>query len=235
MIFGAKGLIGNSLLKHFKKKKEYRVIGIDLAKSKNIESCDITNENDVIKIYQKIFIKYKRIDAVINAAYPKSKSFGKSFTKMSYNEFGLNMNLNLGSLFLLIKHATPFFKKNKHSNFIGVSSIYGSITPNFKIYENTPIKFPFVYAPIKSAQIMIIKYFAKYFVHKKINISINSLSPGGVYNNQNKKFYYNYKKFCKSKGMVSATELISTTEFLLAKGSKSITGQDIKIDDGFSI
>jgi enoyl-[acyl-carrier-protein] reductase (NADH) len=72
-------------------------------------------------------------------------------------------------------------------------------------------------------------------VHKKINISINSLSPGGVYNNQNKKFYYNYKKFCKSKGMVSATELISTTEFLLAKGSKSITGQDIKIDDGFSI
>ena len=50
---------------------------------------------------------------------------------------------------------------------------------------------------------MMINYFAKIFAYKKINIKCNTISPGGVYGGQSKIFTNNYKKYCKSIGMIS--------------------------------
>ena len=43
----------------------------------------------------------------------------------------------------------------------------------------------------------MINYFAKIFAYKKIDIRCNTISPGGVYGGQPKKFVNNYKKYCK--------------------------------------
>ena len=234
IITGSCGLIGGALVKGLKKK--FNVIEIDILNKykNNYYKCNILDEADLVKNIKLIIKKYKKIDCIINATYPKDKGFTKSLEKMSYKEFGTNLNLNVGSFFLLIKNILPHFKKRNYGKIIGISSVYSSITPKFEIYEKTPINFPLVYAPIKSAQLMLVKYFSKYFSYKKINVSINSISPGGVYDNHPKKFFKNYKKFCKSKGMIKPVELVGITEFLLSDKSHSITGQDIQVDDGFS-
>ena len=86
---------------------------------------------------------------------------------------------------------------------------------------------------MKSAIIHLTKYMAKYF--KNMNIRVNSLSPGGVLNKQPGKFLSKYNKMCLSKGMLDKKDLNASLIFLLSDSSKYLNGQNIVVDDGFSL
>ena len=86
---------------------------------------------------------------------------------------------------------------------------------------------------IKSALINLTKYMAKYF--KGSNIRFNSVSPGGIFNNQPDSFIKNYKSYCHDKGMLDPQDIDGAIIFLLSDSSKYINGQNIIIDDGFTL
>ena len=93
---------------------------------------------------------------------------------------------------------------------------------------------PIEYSAIKSGIISITKYLAKYYSKK--NLKINCLSPGGIKDNlQKKKFIRNYKKECNSKGLLDPKDVVNTINFLLSEKSNFISGQNIVIDDGYSL
>ena len=116
---------------------------------------------------------------------------------------------------------------------INISSIYGVIAPKFEIYENTLMTTPVEYAAIKSGLIHLTKYMAKYF--KGMNIKVNTLSPGGILDSQPEDFLVKYKKECSNKGMLNKSDLKGTLIYLLSDMSKYVNGQNIIVDDGFSI
>jgi len=89
------------------------------------------------------------------------------------------------------------------------------------------------YAVIKSALIHLTKYMAKYF--KGYNIRVNSISPGGILNNQSEKFLKKYNSLCLSKGILGTQDLKGTLLYLLSDISKYVNGQNIIVDDGFSL
>ena len=235
IVVGSCGLIGKSLTSGLK--KNYNVIEIDIIhKSKNnYYQCDILNEKNVISVIQEIVKKYKKIDCLINSAYPRKQNFSNTFDKLTLDDFRENLSINVGSLFCLIKNIYPHFKKIKKGNLINIASIYGSIQPKFEIYEKTLINPPVVYGPIKASQIMLMNYFAKLFAYRKNNIRCNTISPGGVLGGQQKIFVDNYKKYCKDRGLIKPSDLLGVTNFLISDNSLFITGQDIQVDDGFSL
>jgi NAD(P)-dependent dehydrogenase (short-subunit alcohol dehydrogenase family) len=235
IIVGSCGLIGKALSKGLS--RNFNIIEIDILNKKknNYYQCDILNEKNVITTIGKIIRVYKKIDCIINAAYPRNKNFSNTFDELTLEDFRENLSINVGSLFCLIKNIYPHFKKNKKGNIINIASIYGSIQPKFEIYEGTSINPPSVYGPIKASQIMMIKYFAKIFAYRKNNIRCNTISPGGVYANQSQIFLNNYKKYCKDTGMINPGDLLGVSNFLISDDSKFVTGQDIRIDDGFSL
>jgi NAD(P)-dependent dehydrogenase (short-subunit alcohol dehydrogenase family) len=234
IVVGSEGLIGSAICSGLKGHKVYKC---DIKKKniKNYYQIDVNDEISTKKTFETIIKKAKRIDCVINCSYPKNENFGKNIDKLSLKDFNENLSLNIGSVYSVIRSILPHFKDNKKGNIIVTSSIYGSILPKFEIYENTTINFAMVYAPIKAAQIMLVKYFAKYFAYKKVNIRVNSIAPGGVFDNHPKKFQLQYKKFCKSKGMIKPKDLSGVTNFLVSDLSEYITGLDIPVDDGFSL
>ena len=235
IIVGSCGLIGSALSKVLS--KYHNIIEIDLLnkKKKNYYKCNILNEHEVNSTFKEIIKKYKKIDCLINSAYPRKANFSKTFDNLSMEDFSANLSVNVSSLFGLIKNIYPHFKKQKKGNILNIASIYGKIQPKFEIYENTSITPPTVYGPIKSAQIMIINYFSKIFSYRKNNIRCNTISPGGVHGGQSKIFVNNYKNYCKNKGMISPSDLVGVANFLISDDSLYITGQDIQIDDGFSL
>ena len=105
--------------------------------------------------------------------------------------------------------------------------------PSFDHYKDTKIKSPIEYSAIKSGIISIIKYMAKFSKNK--NIRFNAISPGGIYANQPKSFLRRYKKDCINKGMLNPEDLVSAFLFLIDDGSKFINGQNIIVDDGWSL
>jgi NAD(P)-dependent dehydrogenase (short-subunit alcohol dehydrogenase family) len=194
---------------------------------------DITCKESIVKGIDHLFTKYGRIDALVNNAYPRNKNYGRDLLEVSYSDFCENVNLHLGGYFLTTQEFCRFFLRQGFGSVVNVASVYGVIPPKFNIYEGTEMTMPVEYAAIKSAVIHLTKYFASYF--KGCNIRVNCISPGGIFNNQPAGFVENYKRVCSSIGMLSPKDLIGSFCLLLSDAGKAINGQNIIVDDGFSL
>ena len=204
-------------------------------KTKNIDfvQLDITSKDSLNKCIDYLDNKYRRVDALVNNAYPRNKNYARHFFDVEYEDFVENIGLNLGGYFTTSQQFSKYFQKQKHGNIINISSIYGVMAPKFEVYDNTLMTMPVEYAAIKSGLIHLTKYMAKYF--KGMNIRVNTLSPGGIFDNQPEKFLEAYKKECLNKGMLDKSDLKGTLVYLLSDMSKYVNGQNIIVDDGFSI
>jgi NAD(P)-dependent dehydrogenase (short-subunit alcohol dehydrogenase family) len=249
VITGGAGLIGQEFVRAVVENESVAIIadinekkGLDIKKklseelnSENIDfvKVDITSKESINKCIDYIDKKYKKIDALVNNAYPKNKNYGRHFFDVEYDDFVENVGLNLGGYFLTSQQFAKYFQKQGYGNIINISSIYGITAPKFEIYNNTHMTTPVEYAAIKSALIHLTKYMAKYF--KGMNIKVNAISPGGILNNQPKSFLEAYKKQCLNKGMLDKSDLKGTLIYLLSDMSKYVNGQNIVVDDGFTI
>jgi len=139
----------------------------------------------------------------------------------------------LGGYFLTTQQFAKYFYKQGYGNIINMSSIYGVVPPRFEIYKDTNMTNPIEYAAIKSALLHLTKYFAVYFKGK--NIRINAISPGGILDRQPKEFLKAYSDLCLNKGMLDKDDLKGTLIYLLSDMSKYLNGQNIIVDDGFTL
>ena len=77
------------------------------------------------------------------------------------------------------------------------------------------------------------KYLAKYYKNK--NIRINCVSPGGINDNQPNEFIKNYEASTLNIGMLDPEDISNTVEWLVSEKSRAINGQNIIVDDGWSL
>lgn len=194
---------------------------------------NITNKNSIKALIATISEKYGRIDALVNSAYPRNKNYGKHFFEVAYSDFCENVGMNLGGYFLTSQQFATYFEKQGYGNIINLASIYGVIAPRFEIYDNTPMTMPVEYTAIKSGLIHLTKYMAKYFKGK--NIRVNTISLGGIEDKQPEPFLKAYKEFCLNKGMLNAKDISGTVLYLLSDLSEFVNGQNIVVDDGFTL
>lgn len=194
---------------------------------------NITDKDSIIALINNISQKYGKIDALVNSAYPRNKNYGKHFFEVTYDDFCENIGMNLGGYFLTSKFFAKYFYEQGYGNIINLASIYGVIAPRFEIYDNTPMTMPVEYAAIKSGLIHLTKYMAKYFKGK--NIRVNTISLGGIEDKQPEPFLKAYKEFCLNKGMLNPNDIAGTLIYLLSDLSKFVNGQNIVVDDGFTL
>jgi len=249
VITGGAGLIGQEFVKAVVEQNGTAIIADinedighkvqnDLSKELNSENIDfikldITSKKSLQDSITYLDTKYKNIDALVNNAYPRNKNYARHFFDVEYDDFVENIGLNLGGYFTTSQQFAKYFQKQGYGNIINISSIYGVIAPKFEIYEGTNMTTPVEYAAIKSGLIHLTKYMAKYF--KGMNIKVNTLSPGGIFDNQPEAFLDAYKKECLNKGMLDKSDLKGTLVYLLSDMSKYVNGQNIVVDDGFSL
>jgi NAD(P)-dependent dehydrogenase (short-subunit alcohol dehydrogenase family) len=153
---------------------------------------------------------------------------------VSLEDFNENLSLHLGSSFLFMQQCAAYFVRNKTPfSLVNVSSIYGVVAPKFDIYANTSMTMPVEYAAIKSAIIHLNKYIVNYVADSRFRI--NSVSPGGIFDCQPEPFLQAYKKHTLGKGMLDIKDVIGTILFLLSEQSQYMNGQNLVVDDGFSL
>ena len=194
---------------------------------------DITVKISVEALITTISEKYGKIDALVNSAYPRNKNYGKHFFEVTFDDFCENIGMNLGGYFLTSQLFAKYFYEQGYGNIINLASIYGVVAPRFQIYNNTSMTSVVEYAAIKSGLIHLTKYMAKYFKGK--NIRVNSISLGGIEDKQPESFLKAYKEFCLNKGMLNAKDISGTVLYLLSDLSEFVNGQNIVVDDGFTL
>lgn len=246
LVVGAGGLLGSQLVASIleqgakviatdicleKTKNNLESLGVNLDSSSiDFLKLDITNEQAV----KELFAGDIKIDGAVNCTYPRNKTYGSHFFDVTLESFNENLSLHLGSSFLFTQQCASYFNKHRMLfSLVNISSIYGVVAPDFTIYENTPMTMPVEYAAIKSALLHLNKYAVKYVNNS--DFRINSVSPGGIFDNQPEVFLEAYKKKTLGAGMLDVRCMIGSIVYLLSDQSRFVTGQNIIVDDGFSL
>jgi len=246
LIAGAGGLLGVKLVKQALAQGAEVIaadINIELMNEKlikqdiDLDNCqltrlhlDVTDEQNV----KTFFAEQAGLTGAVNCTYPRNSTYGAHFFDVSLGSFNENLALHLGSAFVFTKQCAAYFKHQQNTfSLVNISSIYGVIAPKFEVYDNTPMTMPVEYAAIKSAILHLNKYVVAYVNDSRFRI--NSVSPGGIFDHQPEDFLKAYKKNTHGEGMLNVDEVIGSVLFLLSKQSRFVTGQNIIVDDGFSL
>jgi NAD(P)-dependent dehydrogenase (short-subunit alcohol dehydrogenase family) len=246
VITGGAGLIGQGFVRGIAEQGGIVVVAdVNIDAARNVADelggagqveavyLDITSKNSINDLISGLLQRHGKIDAVVNNAYPRNKNYGRKLEDVTYADFCENVNLHLGGYFLVAQQFSKAFKAQGHGNLINMSSIYGSMAPRFEVYDGTPMTMPVEYAAIKSAVVHLTRYFAQYF--KGTGIRVNCLSPGGIWADQPQSFLEAYNGHCASKGMLAPGDVLGALLFLLSDASRYMTGQNLLVDDGFSL
>ncbi len=250
VITGGAGLIGSAFSKACSEHiANVVIVDIDAKKGHNLvkelkketgnesiifQKCDITNVNDIQDLINITLNKFKTIDVLVNNAYPRNKNYGRKFEDVTYEDFCENVDMHLGGYFLITREISKIMIKQNYGCIINMASIYGFSAPRFEIYKGTSMTMPVEYAAIKGAIINLTKYLASYL--GRYNIRVNSISSGGVFDNQPKSFVKKYsKKVFLGTRMTRTGDIVGIMMFLAGDESGYITGQNVVVDGGWSL
>ena len=122
--------------------------------------------------------------------------------------------------------------KQNNGVIINISSIYGMIGADQRIYGSSGLNSPVSYAASKGAIINLTRYLAAYWQGK--GIRVNTLSPGGVEKGQDKDFIkkYSYKTILGR--MAKRDEYVGPILFLASDASSYMTGSNLIVDGGWT-
>jgi NAD(P)-dependent dehydrogenase (short-subunit alcohol dehydrogenase family) len=91
---------------------------------------------------------------------------------------------------------------------------------------------PAAYSAIKGAIVNFSRYLAAYLGPS--GVRVNTVSPGGIFDNQNLIFVNNYNKKVPLRRMGYPNDISPSVSFLLSNESNYITGQNLIIDGGWT-
>jgi|SRR3989344_3649996 len=193
---------------------------------------DLSDEISVLKMVEKIKLKFGRIDILINNAVAKPKSFFKKFEEYPLDDWEQVMTVNLRGVFLCSKIIGNEMVKQGKGIIVNIGSIYGIVGTDQSIYGSSGINAPAVYAASKGAVINLTRYLATYWAGK--GIRVNTLSPGGVENNQDAEFIIKYCANTPLQRMAQKDDFKGALLFLVSDASAYMTGANLIVDGGWT-
>ncbi len=232
IIFGANGYIGIECLKTLKADMK---IGIDIntdrldtlstsnLKKFKIDMTCINQYNQILDFLEENQIKLDKI------VFCQGVNYMKNFFDSTIETFNKTININLTSVYMALKVLYPYLSTT--SSIVVLASQNGVVGHEDRID----------YGSSKSALIHLVKNlsldFAKY---SSKDIKINALSPTYVANESNEDYFSSLtgKKMINNipyKKILQIEDVVKGIEFLLSDNSKSMRGQNLILDYGYTI
>lgn len=239
IVTGANGLIGKEISKELLESSA-RVINADIA----LETClfengcssfklDLSSNDSIDKMIEFVMNNYGKIDGLINAAYPRTKDWGKyKFEETPFEHWKKNVELQLNSVFYIDQQISKIMENQGGGSIVNFGSIYGIVGNDFTIYEDYGGTSPAEYCAVKGGIINFTRYMSSYL--GKYNVRVNCVCPGGIWDHQREEFVRNYEHRCPMKRMGHPDDIAPLCLFLVSDGAKYITGQIIAADGGWT-
>ncbi|KZR61086.1 oxidoreductase [Prochlorococcus sp. MIT 1306] len=195
--------------------------------------ADITNKTNIVELIGKAFDVAGPITGAVHCAYPTSQGWGEAFDSLEEKFLKQDLGDQLGGVILFSQQILDHFLQHSGGKLVHISSIQGVSAPKFHHYDDTQMNSPIEYSAIKTGVIAITRWLAKKYSNK--NIRVNCVSPGGVLDNQPEAFIQEYRRSCSNIGLLDSSQISPSIIFLLSNYAEAINGQNIIVDDGWSL
>jgi NAD(P)-dependent dehydrogenase (short-subunit alcohol dehydrogenase family) len=173
------------------------------------------------------------LDSPPNAPASENGPF-ESYPESSFDRV---MEVNVKGVVLCCQVVGAKMAEAKRGSIVNISSIYGLISPDQRIYEyrkKGDVAFckPVAYSTSKSALLNLTRYLATYWAPQ--GVRVNTLTFGGVFNNQDQEFLKGYCAKVPLGRMAREDEYNGAAVFLLSDASSYMTGSNLIIDGGWT-
>lgn len=203
-------------------------------------AVDVSDSLQVARMVERVEQELGPIDVLVNNAASKGSDLDaffaptESFKLDTWREI---MAVNLDGLFLVAQAVGARMCARGRGSIINVSSIYGSVGPDQRIYEGSEylgrrINTPAVYAASKAGVIGLTRFLATSWGHS--GVRVNALTPGGVESGQNDTFRNLYSMRTPLGRMARAEEMVGAVIYLASDASSYVTGHNLFVDGGWS-
>lgn len=224
LVTGAAGFLGQYLTFALTEEKA-QVFGTDVKKSCLADALDISDPEDIDRYIEQLELDGGKLDGIVNNAAVSFK--GADITS---RQFSKTLDVNVTGTNNMISKFRPLLSND--ASIVNISSIYGILSPDFRIYgDNKEWYSSTAYGVSKAAIVQMTKYYAAQLAP----IRVNTITPGGIFNNQNKLFSSRYSERVPLKRMAEPKEIVNAILFLLSSLSSYVNGHNLVVDGGLSI
>ena len=158
----------------------------------------------------------------------------ETYPEASFDEV---MDVNVKGVVLCCQVIGAAMAEAGRGSIVNVSSVYGLLSPPQDLYEfrrregETFFK-PVAYSVSKSALLNLTRYLATYWA--KAGVRVNTLTLGGIFNEQPQEFLEAYGARVPLGRMADAGEALGAVVFLASDASSYVTGANLVVDGGWS-
>ena len=241
-ITGGNGLIGNAVCKKFMS-EGYYCVSLDKLSGDNGDTkgqnfhhlfFDLSETASLREKIKSFFHgKMPKPNVWVNCGYPRTEKFALSREgSLDHSDWRANVNLQLNNTCLICSEVAREMSVTGGGSIVNVASIYGMRAPRFAVYEGTELGMPPAYSVIKAGVINYSRQLAAVYADR--GVRINTISPGGVLNQQDNVFLSNYSDQVPIGRLASPEEIAAPIFFLSSEDASYITGANIPVDGGWT-
>ena len=192
------------------------------------KALELSDEQSILGLVKCVVGKYGRIDILFNNA---SANHLEPFDTISIEDWNKVLSVNITGTMLISRCVAPYMLEQSRGVIVNISSIYGLVSPDQRIYGKSGLNSPLVYGITKAANIHMTKFMATYWAPY---IRANCITPGGLYNHQDAELVKNYVARTPLGRMGELNDLKGVAVYLASEASAWVTGQNIIVDGGWT-